>query len=123
MIKLQGPIKCEVKESPGKGLGVFATELIKEGELIEECHLITVPFPECLPSILEEYRFNYPQGHPTDDTVQVIALGYGSIYNHDSNSNAYWRDHPEYKAFQYIAKRDIHPGEEICPYYANTFFP
>ena len=27
MIKLQGPLKCEVKESPGKGLGVFATKL------------------------------------------------------------------------------------------------
>ena len=120
MIKLQGPIKCEVKESPGKGLGVFATEFIAEGEIIEECHLITLPIPYCHTNILEDYRFNYPQG--TAPTEQVLPLGYGCIYNHSNENNATWRDHPEYKVFQYIAKRDIQPGEEICTYYGNVFF-
>ena len=34
MIKI--PTKIEIKESPGKGLGVFAIEDIEEGEIIEE---------------------------------------------------------------------------------------
>ena len=121
MIKLQGPLKCEVKESPGKGLGVFATEFIKEGELIEECHLVTLDIPYCFTNILEDYRFNWPQGH--SPTEQVVVLGYGSIYNHSNENNARWQDHPEHKAFQYIAIKDIHPGEEICTYYGNVFFP
>ena len=120
MIKLQGPLKCEVKESPGKGLGVFATELILEGELIEECHLVTLPVPYCHTNILEDYRFNYPQG--TKPTEQVLPLGYGCIYNHNDKNNAFWRDHPEHKAFQFVAKRDIQPGEEICTWYGNKEF-
>lgn len=122
MIKLQGPVKCEVRESPGKGFGVFAIDFLKEGELIEECHLIDLPIPECLPSILDDYRFNYPQGLPNENTSQVLPLGYGCIYNHSNNANAYWQDHPEYKAFQFIAKRNILIGEEICTYYGNVEF-
>jgi len=120
MGKLQGPIKCEVKESPGKGMGVFATEFIAEGELIEECHLITLHIPYCFTNILEDYRFNYPQGDSPIE--QVLPLGYGCIYNHSNENNACWQDHPEYKAFQYIAVKDIHPGEEICTYYGNDEF-
>ncbi len=43
MNSLIHPSKCIVKLSSGKGFGVFATELIKEDEVIEECHLTTIP--------------------------------------------------------------------------------
>ena len=122
MIRLQGPIKCEVKESPGKGLGVFAVHFIKKGELIEECHLVDLPIPDCMQHILEDYRFNYPQGLPSEQTVQVLPLGYGCIYNHSNNANAYWRNHPEHRAFQFLARKDIQIGEEICTYYGNVEF-
>ena len=121
MIKLKSPDKCEVKESPGKGFGVFATEFIQKGEIIEECHLITLPIPYCHQNILDDYRFNWPQG--PNPIEQVLPLGYGCIYNHDDNNNAMWRDHPEHnRIFQYFAVRDIQPGEEICTWYGNIEF-
>ena len=35
MIHIKPPHTIEIKESPGKGLGVFATTLIYEGEIIK----------------------------------------------------------------------------------------
>ena len=121
MIKLKHPSKVEVKESPGKGFGVFATEYIRSHELIEECHMITLPIPECMPEMLHDYRFNYPQGRNPKE--QVIVFGFGSIYNHSEDFNAFWMNHPERdKIFQYFSNRDIYPGEEICTWYGNVEF-
>ena len=38
-MKIKLATKVEVKTSPGKGMGVFATNKIAAGEIIEECHL------------------------------------------------------------------------------------
>ena len=117
-MKLKVATKVEVKDSPGKGLGVFATNYILAGEVIEECHLVTLPIPNGEPSdMLIDYRFNWPQDSETQE--QVIPFGNGCIYNHSDNNNAIWRDHPRYKAFQFVAVKDIYPGEEICTYYGG----
>ena len=34
------PTKIEIKPSPGKGMGVFAIDVIEVGEVIEECHFV-----------------------------------------------------------------------------------
>lgn len=110
--------KVEVKTSPGKGLGVFATEVILEGEIIEECYLITLPIKPNEPSsLLNDYRFEWPVGDEMKE--HVIPLGYGCIYNHNDNNNAEWRNHPRYKMFQFVAIKEIQPGEEICTYYGG----
>ena len=118
MIHIKPPHTIEIKESPGKGLGVFATTLIYEGEIIETCHLITLPIDHTTGHILTDYRFNWPQGLNAQE--QVIALGYGSLYNHSNNPNARWEDHPEHKAFNFIATQNIFSGEEICVYYGGN---
>lgn len=109
------PTKVRIYESPGKGLGVFATEKILKGEIIETCHLITLnaSFDS---NILEDYRFMYPKNIGLE---MVIPLGLGCIYNHSNTPNADWIDHPEWKAFNFISIKDIEPGEEICTYYGG----
>ena len=117
-MKLKIATKIEIKSSPGKGLGVFATEEIIQGEIIEECHLVSLPIKANQPSdLLTDYRFLWPA--LGDHIEHVIPLGYGCIYNHSDSNNAKWVDHPRYKAFQFIAVKDIEPGEEICTYYGN----
>ena len=116
---LKVPTKIEIKTSPGKGLGCFAVEDIYEGEIIEECHVLDIP-PESIDhnnNLFLDYRFDYPAGG--DATHQVIPFGYGCIYNHSDDPNIFWRQHPRYKAFQFVAKRDIFKGEELCSFYGN----
>ena len=100
---------------------MFATKKIFKNEIIEECHLLPLPLKKGEPSSLfTDYRFNYPQSGEIEELV--IPFGYGCIYNHSDNNNATWRDHPEYKAFQFIAVKDINPGEEICTYYGGDAY-
>tara|TARA_R110000796_G_scaffold252421_1_gene386706 strand:- start:1809 stop:2201 length:393 start_codon:yes stop_codon:yes gene_type:complete len=117
-MKLKLATKTEVKSSPGRGLGVFAIDYILEGEIIEECHMVTLPpLNGGYEGLLVDHRFNWPSN--TETKEQVIVLGNGSIYNHRDDNNAIWRDHPRYKLFQFVAKRDIHPKEEIFTYYGD----
>ena len=115
MDSLIQPSKCVVKPSSGKGLGVFATEKILKGEVIETCHLITLNVSSDS-NTLEDYRFMYPKNTGSEF---VIPLGLGCIYNHSNTPNADWVDHPEWKAFNFVSIRDIEEGEEICTYYGG----
>ena len=120
-MKLKLATKIEVKSSPGMGLGVFAIDYILEGEIIEECHMVTLPpLNGGSSGLFIDYRFNWPQDAETQE--QVIVLGNGSIYNHRDDNNAIWRDHPRYKLFQFVAVKDIHPQEEICTYYGDDSY-
>lgn len=115
-MKLLVPTKIEIKPSPGKGMGVFAIETIDEGEVIEECHLVKLPTKRWEKStLLDDYRFCYPQGENWQEFV--LPLGYGCIYNHSDDNNAMWRNHPTFRAFQFYALRKIEIGEEICTNY------
>tara|TARA_R110001599_G_scaffold79121_1_gene214499 strand:- start:918 stop:1316 length:399 start_codon:yes stop_codon:yes gene_type:complete len=117
-MQLKLATKVEVKESPGKGLGVFATEVIVPKEIIEECHVITIPKVDIEGNkILNDYRFNWPLNNPIKF---VLPLGNGCIYNHSDTNNAYWKEHPKYEAFQFYAIKNIYPGQEICTYYGGA---
>jgi hypothetical protein len=110
------PTKIEVKLSHGKGMGVFAVEKILSGEIIETCSLITLPKDG---DVLTDYRFLYPKNTMNEF---VIPLGYGCIYNHSDKPNATWVNHPQYKAFNFVAIKDIEINEEICTYYGGELY-
>lgn len=105
------PTKIKIDHSEGKGLGVFATEKILKGEIIEECHYVVIPSGG---DILVDYRFLLPATNE-----YIIPLGYGCIYNHADASNASWKFPTDHKAVAFFAKRDIEVGEEICTYYGG----
>ncbi len=95
--------RIEVKESPGRGRGVFAKEPFQPGELIES-----------VPVILAEYcddlldKFVYVWGKHL-----AIALGYGSLYNHSDRPNAEYVAERDAGRVTYWASRPILAGEEI----------
>ena len=110
--------KIYIDKSPVHGWGVFAKEDIMEGEVFEECPVLTLPIEKGeVTSLLIDYRFNWPQGGEWEE--QVFPLGYGGLYNHSENANAYWVSNTEDKTFRFIANRDIQPNEEIFVWYGD----
>lgn len=111
--------KIYLDKSPVHGWGVFAKEDIFEGEVFEECPILSLPIEkgEVTP-LLIDYRFNWPQG--TEWEEQVIALGYGSFYNHSETANAFWVSNLENRTFKFVSNREIKKGEEIFVWYGDV---
>ena len=100
----------EVRRTPTKGRGVFARVFIPAGTLIEKVPLITVTWDHISESELQHYVYAWTKKQT------VVALGYGSLYNHSYTPNARYEDaNPRTKLF--FALRDIQPGEEIVVNY------
>ncbi|MEM7426511.1 MAG: SET domain-containing protein [Pseudomonadota bacterium] len=105
-----------VEEAPGKGRGVFAVRDIPKGTLIERVPCLQVPEPEIYGTENETALASYAFGWD-EDTV-IIALGYGSLYNHSYEPNAtYYTDAPLTQSYE--ALRDIKAGEEITINYTG----
>ena len=112
--------KIRVQQSPIHRWGVFAIDNIAEGEIIEEAAMIEIEqkWLEKDPTILSDYRFNFPSGG--DHKSVQICFGYGSLYNHSDVPNAYWQSvyySPDISTFRFITYRDIKAGEEILVNY------
>ena len=118
-MKIKPPHKLYVSHSPIHGLGVFASEFISEGEIIEECPILDLGIPKGESSpVLIDYRFNWPQGGEWDK--QVIGFGWASLYNHSNTPNALWRSNLNKECFEFYAIKDINPEEEILVYYGDV---
>jgi len=120
--KIFSPKKIYVNKSKIHGLGVFASEKIVTGELIEECPILTLPMKFGDKSgLMLDYRFNWPSG-TLDWDEQVISLGFGSLYNHSETPNATWRSNNDKRTFEFICIKDIIPDEEILVWYGGESY-
>ena len=123
MIELHAPTKLEIREAHKMGLGVFATDFINKGEVVEDCKVLPLPISESGVDILPDYRFNYPARQQKWEHL-VVALGMGSMYNHSDKPNIIWENHPTIPfVFRYVALKDIYKGEQCFIYYGNVQFP
>lgn len=115
---IDSPKKLYINKSSIHGWGVFAKEKIYNGEIIEECVILSLPIQKGeVSGLLCDYRFNFPSGNEWSE--QVIALGFGSLYNHSEEPNAFWYSNDTKRTFIFEATRDIEPGEEIFVYYGD----
>lgn len=92
--------------------GVFTSEAIEKGSILEICPVIIIPGEEMeliKQSILYNYYFDWDESAKNG----VIALGYGSIYNHNYQPNAEYVEDQEARCLRFYAIRDIEAGEEI----------
>ncbi|MBP7821735.1 MAG: SET domain-containing protein-lysine N-methyltransferase [Saprospiraceae bacterium] len=98
--------------SPLGGRGVFTNRDIEEGEIIEICPVIVIPKHEVKlihKSFLHDYYFYWGE----EGNKCAIALGYGSLYNHDYDPNAMYKMDFENDLLEIYALRKIKSGDEI----------
>jgi len=138
--------KIEVRESAIEGFGVFATDDIKAGEVLEEIPFVLFPRYHALAKPLydllnqtgflsskEKYHENlrqnlrfkepdkyyfkwFPPVSLDGEMFTVLPLGFGPIYN-TSNTNNNAGWQLKEKTFVFRAERDIQKDEEICTFY------
>ncbi len=110
------PIKIYIDNSDfwgGEGgLGVFASEDIKAGEIIEIAPVILLP-EEQISDLAKTKLLDYFFAWGDKLEQAAIALGYGSLYNHSYAPNARFVENFDTNTIAYSAIKDIKKGEEI----------
>lgn len=107
-------------ESPGKGRGVFTSEIILRDSIIEVAPVIVMPAVDRLlldKTLLHDYIFEWG----TDKTLCCMALGLVPIYNHSYDSNCeYFMDYTN-KTIMLKTVKNIEKGEEVFINYNGDF--
>jgi len=117
-IKITPPLKIYLKDSPLHNLGVFSSQKIEKGEVIDICPFISFPqsSKEKIP-VFSNYAFCYPRSE--NWTTHALVLGYGSYYNHSETPSVDWNTNENDRTFIFFAIRDIDEGEELFINYGN----
>jgi SET domain-containing protein len=101
-----------IKFIEGKGRGVFSNIDINKGDVIEFCPVLIIPPSEektMKESVLYDYYFLWGE----DQKTMALALGFGSLYNHDYSPNAVYETFFEDQILKIVAVRNIKAHEEI----------
>jgi len=101
-----------ISESEISGRGVFSSEEILAGSVIEICPIILLP-PDQIKAIESTELFDYYFQWAEDEESCAIVLGYGSLYNHSFSPNARYYTDFETETLDIIALKDIPAGDEI----------
>ena len=112
--------KIEVRKSSLHGYGVFAKEKIKKDEIIEECFYLVQPTAHPYNA---DYLYKWPQ--TGEFKYNVLALGFGSIYNSSKTLNertAEWITDEENNIFIFKTIKSIEKDEEIFVYYGDNWW-
>lgn len=99
-------------------MGVFANTGIKKGEVIEICPFIDIPQYQ-LESVGNSIFVNYVYFYGNVKEKLLLALGFGSIYNHSRTPNAFYKINPKEKTIEFVSNMVIKKDEEVCVNYVQ----
>ena len=97
----------EIRESPDRGRGIFATQDIPKYTSIEKCPIVLFDVPEGEPHVLECYAFRISKKRI------ALALGWGSLYNHSYRANCYFDIDLKKRILEIVAYKNIKAGQEL----------
>lgn len=120
MNKLSSSNKIYIGKSKisNAGRGVFAKFNIKKGEVIESCPIIELSKHET-EKIKEGNLITYLFYFGKKKEKALIALGFGSIYNHTNKPNAKFKIKQKDLVIDFIALKNIRKNDEITIDYYN----
>jgi SET domain-containing protein len=106
----KNPPKVFVHPSLIHGLGVFAAQDILQGEIIEKCPLLRLDIDE-KNELFADFRFWWTENEKR--LFYVMAMGYGSFYNHSNEPNSYFFSNKKTFTVDFVSTKNIKKGEEI----------
>ncbi len=120
MNKLFSSDKIYVSQSkiPKAGRGIFARAAIKKGEIIEQCPVLEIPEHDAA-NINTSIMVTYIYYLGKNKERLMLALGFGSIYNHSDQPNAKYKEIYKDKLINFIAINEIKKDEEITVNYSQ----
>jgi hypothetical protein len=89
------------------GWGVFATDSVVSGDVLEEC----VVFPLDNYDVLSDHRLAWTEQE------DAMASGCANLYNHSDTANVRFVLDHEAKLIRIVALRDLQVGEELFKKY------
>ena len=101
-----------IKQSDGKGRGVFTSEAIPIGTIIEIAPALILPEKDSK-LIDQTHLYNYYFLWGEAQLQYAICLGYGSLYNHSYQPNCIYETYYEDELIHFIAHRAIAIDEEL----------
>ncbi|KAL3680409.1 hypothetical protein R1sor_023365 [Riccia sorocarpa] len=122
------PFQLEIRSSPTKGRGVYATREIPRGSLVETSPVLLIPKDQYIRGVNESelrnyvFSWNWGPGGKGKNGDMVLALGLGSMFNHSRRPNVSYKLRPENLTIEYTTSSVIRTGEELCIYYGNVRF-
>ena len=100
----------EVRNSPGKGRGVFALRDIPKHTVLDVCPVLIFPQDEYAAygrhTRLDHYTYRWRGGF-------ALALGLGSIFNHAPSPNCGWVRNMDAETITYCTIKDVVAGSEL----------
>ena len=105
-----------IKESTGKGRGIYSTEDIEVGTVVEIAPVIVLP--EADSTLIDRtFLYNYYFLWGDEHKNYAICLGYGSLYNHSYSPNCIYETYYDDNVIHFVAIKDIAAGEELTVNY------
>lgn len=105
-------MSLKVRKTKTMGRGVFTTEDIKRGRVVETCPCIVWDRQDERQIQSTLLRFYVFEGKVFSD-ASVLALGFGSLYNHSGKPNATYKYDPKKRVMTIRAIKNIKAGEQI----------
>ena len=107
--------KVEMRDSDVHGRGVFASEDIEEGTVVEESHLIeTQVGPGCNKYTLDSYFWEGQK-----EKSHLISLGLASVFNQSETPNTKFEYIREENIYRFTTNRFINKNEELFINYSQ----
>lgn len=127
--KIDLPIHSKIRlgYSGIEGRGVFATQDISEGELIERCPMVPLSWRMNYHKDPVIWQYCFTRSCPCEECKKhgghfLMVLGYGQVYNHQNDNSAQISFDMKSLTADIRAKRNIAAGDEIFISYGDKYF-
>ncbi|MFW9876402.1 MAG: SET domain-containing protein-lysine N-methyltransferase [Candidatus Thorarchaeota archaeon] len=108
-----------------KGKGLFATDNIPKGKVIDTAHIILISKKDwnlIENTVISNYSFEWDDPKLIGEYESAISLSVSQFINHSYNPNVKYMYDYKNKCIKYITLRDISKGEEITVNYNGEPF-